>query len=109
MDKLVVKEVIRSISASTPNKAKTLLNALRNAVDSKRTTSIDFSGLSIITTAFLNSSVGKLYSLYGVNELNKCVKLNTSSLTPLQKERIQMVIENTKQKLSQEAIEEEID
>lgn len=109
MNELVVKEVIGSASASTPSKAKLLLNALRNAVDSKRTTSIDFSGLSIITTAFLNSSVSKLYSLYDISDLNKYIKFDISSLTPLQKERIQMVIENAKPKLSQKAIAEEID
>lgn len=109
MDKLIVREVIESTSASSPDKAKQFLNALRNAVYSKRTTSIDFSGLSIITTAFLNSSVGELYSLYSVSDLNKYIRFDTSSLTPLQKERIQMVVKNAKQKLSQEAIEEEID
>lgn len=109
MDKLIVKEVIGSASASSPNKAKLLLNTLRDAVASKRTTSVDFAGLSIITTAFLNTSIGGLYSLYDVNKLDKYIRLDTSSLTPLQKERIRMVIENAKQRLSQEAIEEEID
>lgn len=109
MDKLVVREVIGSTSASTPNKAKSLLNALRNAVGSKRTTSVDFSGLSPITTAFLNNSIGKLYALYDVNELNRYIKLDASSLTALQKERVRMITETAKQKLSQKAIEEEID
>ena len=109
MDKLIVKEVIDSVSASSPNKAKLLLNTLCDAVASKRTTSVDFAGLSIITTAFLNTSIGELYSLYDVNELDKYIRLDTSSLSPLQKERIQMVVKNAKQKLSQKAIEEEID
>ena len=109
MDKLIVKEVIGSASASSPNKAKLLLNTLRDAVASKRTTSIDFSGLSIITTAFMNTSIGRLYSLYDVNELDKYIRLDTSSLPPLQKERIQLVIENAKQRLSKEKIAEEIE
>lgn len=109
MDELIVKKVIESTSASTPNKAKSLLNTLCNAVDLKRTTLIDFSNLSIITTAFLNNSIGKLYALYDVSELNKYIKFDTSSLAPLQKERIQMVIETAKQKLSKEEIAEEMD
>ena len=109
MDKLIVKEVIGSASASSPNKAKLLLNALRNAVNSKRTTSVDFASLSIITTAFLNTSIGRLYSLYDVNELDKYIRLDTSSLPPFQKERIRIVIENAKPKISQKEIAEEID
>ena len=109
MDKLVVKEVIGSASASSPNKAKLLLNILRDVVVLKRTTSIDFVGLSIITTAFLNTSIGGLYSLYDVNELDKYIRLDTSSLSPLQKEWIRMVVKNAKQKIKKKAIEEEID
>lgn len=109
MDKLIVKKVIKSTSASTPNKAKSLLNTLRNAVDSKRTTLVDFSGLNIITTAFLNNSIGKLYALYDASELDKYIKFDTSSLIPLQKERIQMIVKNAKSKLSQDEIMEEID
>lgn len=109
MDKLVVREVIGSTSATSPNKAKSFLNALCDTVDSKRATSVDFAGLSIITTAFLNKSIGKLYSLYDVNELDRYIRLDASSLTLLQKERIQLVIENAKRQLSQEKIEEEMD
>lgn len=100
-DRLIKREII--------DKAKPLLNALHNAVHLKRTTSIDFSGLSIITTAFLNNSIGKLYALYDASELNKYIKFDTSSLMPLQKERIQMIIKNAKSKLSQDEIMEEID
>ncbi|MGV2846763.1 STAS-like domain-containing protein [Limosilactobacillus fermentum] len=109
MGKLVVREVIGTTSASTPDRAKPFLDKLCDAIDSKRTTSVDFSGLSTITTAFLNNSIGRLYSLYDVKKLNEYIKLESSSLTPFQREKVQMVMQNTKQKLSQEEIKGEID
>lgn len=109
MNKLVVRDVIGTISASTPDKAKPFLDKLCDAIDSKKITSVDFSGLSTITTAFLNNSIGKLYSLYDVKKLNEYIKLESSSLTPFQREKVLMVMQNTKQKLSQEEIKGEID
>ena len=109
MSVLVVRNIIGTTSASTPDKAKPFLDELCKAVDLKTPTSVDFSGLSTLTTAFLNNSIGKLYSLYSVSELNKYIKLDASSLTTFQKKKVQMVMENTKQKLSQEEIKGEID
>lgn len=109
LTKLVIREILGTTSASTPAKAKPFLDKLCDAINSKQTTSVDFSGLTTITTAFLNSSIGQLYSLYNVSELNKYIKLNTLSLPPFQKERLQMVIKNAKQRLSQAEIEKVID
>ena len=109
MSVLVVRNIIGTTSASTPDKAQPFLDELCKAVDLKTPTSVDFSGLSTLTTAFLNNSIGKLYSLYSVSELNKYIKLDASSLTTFQKKKVQMVMENTKQKLSQEEIKGEID
>lgn len=109
MTKIIVKEVIGTTSASTPDKAKPFFDKLCNAIDSKKRTLVDFSGLSTMTTAFLNNSIGKLYSLYDVNLLNEYIKLEASTLTPFQKEKVLMVMQNTKRKLSQEEIKGEID
>lgn len=109
MNRLIVRNVIGTTSASTPGKAKPFLYKLRDAVDFKNPTVVDFSGLSTITTAFLNHSIGKLYSLYNIDDLNKYIKIDASSLTPFQREKVQMVMKNTKQKLSQEEIKGEID
>lgn len=109
MSVLVVRNIIGTTSASTPDKAKPFLNKLCKVVDLKTPTSVDFSGLSTLTATFLNNSIGKLYSLYSASELNKYIKLDASSLTTFQKKKVQMVMENTKQKLSQEEIKGEID
>lgn len=109
MNTLIVRNVIGTTSASTPDKAKPFLDKLRDAVDLKNPTLVDFSGLSTITTAFLNSSIGRLYSLYNIADLNEYIKIDASSLTSFQKEKVQMVMKNTKQKLSQEEIKGEID
>jgi len=47
--------------------------------------------------------------LYDIKKLNEYIKLESSSLTPFQREKVLMVMQNTKQKLSQEEIKGEID
>ena len=36
---------------------------------------LDFAEISIMTTAFLNSAIGQLYSVFDSAQLNKCIRL----------------------------------
>lgn len=62
-------------------------------------------------TYIVNEFTGELHISGDVGEaiFHRYIKLDASSLTALQKERVRMITETAKQKLSQKAIEEEID
>lgn len=104
-----VKEIIRSSSASSPNKAKPFLEVIINAIKNKEKIEIDFSGLKVLTTSFLNSSIGELYSLYPRNVLNEYIIILSNTLTSFQFKKVKMVMDNTRKKLlSQKEIRDEL-
>lgn len=109
MKRIVVKDLINSASATSPEKAKPLYNLIVQSIKSQQPILIDFSNLVTITTAFFNSSIGDLYSAYPVDTLNQFVKIDAKTLTKLQFEKLKLVMHNAKSKLSKEAIREEID
>ena len=109
MKKIIVKDLIGSNSATSPEKAKPLYDLLVKSVDNKEKVSVDFSGLTTITTAFFNSSIGKLYSAYSPNTLNEFITLDGKTLTKLQFDKLKLVMQNAKSKLSEDDIREEID
>lgn len=109
MKKIIVKDLIRSNSATSPEKAKPLYNLLVQCVDNKEKVSVDFSDLKTITMAFFNSSIGKLYSAYSSTTLNEFITLDGRTLTKLQFDKLKLVMQNAKSKLSEDDIREEID
>lgn len=109
MTTIVVRNLINSQSATSPEKAKPLYNAIVQSIEKKEQVTIDFSDLTTITTAFFNSSIGNLYSAYSPDVLNKFVKIDANSLTDLQYEKLKLVMSNAKSKLTKEDIQEEID
>ncbi|MDC2829947.1 STAS-like domain-containing protein [Limosilactobacillus mucosae] len=109
MKKIIVKDLIKSDSATSPEKAEPLYNALVESVNNEEKVSVDFSNLVTITTAFFNSSIGKLYSTYSADTLNKFIKLDGKTLTTLQFDKLKLVMQNAKSKLSENDIQEEID
>lgn len=109
MKSIIVKKIINSKSASSPEKAKPLLDEIRKSIDDREKIEIDFSGLDVITTSFLNSSIGKLYTLYDRGRLNKYVKILGNTLTNFQYEKVKMVMDNTRRKLlSEKEIRDEL-
>lgn len=109
MKKIIVKDLIKSGSATSPEKAKPLYDILVKSVDNKEKVLVDFSNLTTITTAFLNSSIGKLYSKYSPDTLNEFITLDGKTLTKLQFDKLKLVMQNAKSKLSENDIQEEID
>ncbi|KEK15985.1 hypothetical protein HQ33_07420 [Limosilactobacillus reuteri] len=109
MKKIIVKNLIKSNSATSPEKAKPLYDLLVKSVNDKEKVSVDFSNLTTITTAFFNSSIGKLYSVYSPDRLNEFIKLDGSTLTKLQFDKLKLVMQNAKSKLSEDDIREEMD
>lgn len=109
MKRIIVKDLINSSSATSPEKATPLYNLIVQSINNAEQVSIDFSNLTTITTAFFNSSIGKLYSAYSADTLNKFVTLDGTTLTKLQFDKLKLVMQNAKSKLSEKDIQEEMD
>jgi len=105
--KIIIKDVIKSPLAVSTQQGKKVFEIIRQELNKKNAVNVDFSGLTAITTAFLNLSIGRLYSLNEPSELNKSVKILSGSLTGFQKRKIQRVMENTKIKISDEELNED--
>ena len=63
---------------------------------------IDFSNIDIITTAFLNNAIGKLYNIYDKEKLNQYISMKNISKSDLN--LVKKVIERAKIKFSKEDI-----
>lgn len=99
-ERLVVHEVINSSLAVSSEKAQLVFNKIRNNIDKKIVTVIDFSNIKSLTTAFLNVAIGELYKLESRDELNKLVTIDSKTLSTLQKEKVKMVMTNSRDKYS---------
>lgn len=77
MDNLIIKEIIKGDIAVSTNDGDTVYNLINDYLKNQKSVIIDFSGISIMTTAFLNAAIGQLYSnaLYSDDFLNKSLQL----------------------------------
>ncbi|MGK4184970.1 STAS-like domain-containing protein [Pediococcus pentosaceus] len=105
---LNIRDEIKTPLAVTSDKAKHIFESLSFAVSNDEVIYVDFSGIETLTTAFLNIAIGQLYSISDRNILNEHIKIIGKSLTPLQRKKVQLVMDNAKTKLSKEDIEGEL-
>ena len=79
-----------------------LLILIKENIDSKKKIVIDFSNIDIMTTAFLNNAIGKLYNIYDKKKLNEYISMKNVSKSDLN--LIKKVIDRAKIKFSKEDI-----
>ena len=74
---LIVKDIIDSELAITTDDGNLVYENIHTAFDNKNVVELDFKGINIMITAFLNSAIGQLYSSdkYSGNFLNEKLKL----------------------------------
>ncbi|HJE00152.1 STAS-like domain-containing protein [Levilactobacillus brevis] len=108
MKTLMVKDEINSSLAVTSVQAEKVYQILNNNFKQQIRTKIDFSNIETITTAFLNTAIGQLYSLGDPNELNKFVVIDGTTLSSLQRDKVRLVMENAKNKLTKEEVDKEL-
>jgi len=72
---LIVKEIINGDAAVSSDDGDILYTRIIESIRANYTVSLDFSGISIMTTAFLNSAIGQLYNDYTSEQLNNSLKL----------------------------------
>lgn len=105
---LKVRDEIKTPLAVTADKANYIYKSLSDSVANKETVSVDFSGITTLTTAFLNIAIGQLYSIGDKHTLNEYVKIDGNTLTSLQRDKVRLVMENAKNKLSDNDINEDL-
>lgn len=75
MTNIKVKEVINRVTAVSSDDGDVVYNNILAALTTKHIVALDFDGITLMTTAFLNSAIGQLYSRYTSEELNETIKL----------------------------------
>ncbi|MEX1191908.1 MAG: STAS-like domain-containing protein [Brumimicrobium sp.] len=87
MTRLIVKDIINSELAVSTEKGDLVFNELNSKLENNEQVIIDFKGVDLIITAFLNAAIGKLYSKnkYTADFLNDHIKLEN-----IQKEDISL-------------------
>ena len=62
MDELFVKDIIESDIAVATDAGDKLLDVIVSLLNEKKPVVLDFNGINILTTAFLNAAIGQLYN-----------------------------------------------
>jgi len=90
----VVKEIIETNVAISAKKGELLYTTLKQILCSNPRVTVDFEGITDLTTAFLNVGIGHLYNNFSSNELNR--KLEIVNLDELDKYLLAQVIDRVK-------------
>lgn len=99
---LRVKDVIDSSVAISSKKGEILYEEIRrNLIDDNEVT-VDFEGISDLTTAFLNVAIGHLYTSYSSDTLNR--KLKIVNMDELDTYLLSQVIERVKMNQEEEEV-----
>ncbi|MFQ7822810.1 MULTISPECIES: STAS-like domain-containing protein [Clostridium] len=73
---LMIKDIIGSNIASDNEQGDLIFDQIVSGVDNhEKQIFLDFSDLKLITTAFLNNAIGKLYKKYSTQELKGLLKV----------------------------------
>lgn len=103
MINLRIVDVISSEFAVSPEDGDIIFNIISNRINEKESIVLDFDGIDIMTTAFLNNAIGKLYNIYTKEQLNKYISMNNISKTDLN--LVKKVIKRAKIKFTDEEME----
>lgn len=93
-----VMDVIGKSVAVTTTDAKKLHDLLVSNINQGIKSDLDFGRITTLITAFLNESIGTLYSVATEDELNTLITVNKKTTTPRQYNRIIDVLNNAKRK-----------
>lgn len=106
MNKIInVKDVLQTNLAVGADEGKYIFSLIRESIEKKEYIIIDFTGITSLTTAFLNYAIGELYTLYDPDKLNSLVKIDAETLTLSQKKKVNLVMRNSKNKIDQKVID----
>lgn len=72
---LSVKNIINSDTAVSSEDGNLVYIEIDKEIDKGMIVELDFSGITMMITAFLNAAIGQLYKKYNGGKLNKVLKL----------------------------------
>jgi hypothetical protein len=72
---LKVVDFIGSDTAIAPSRGNLMHDFIKENVSKQEVVNLDFTGMDLMTTAFLNAAIGKLYSEFSSEILSKYLKI----------------------------------
>ncbi|MDQ1769362.1 DUF4325 domain-containing protein [Labilibaculum sp. A4] len=99
-------DVLNSPAAVSSGGGQKVFEMIDQSFQKKETVILDFNGISLLTSAFLNAAIGQLYNKYNSDILIKLLKLENISNTDkmLLKQVVERAKEYFKNKESQDSI-----
>lgn len=73
--RLVIKDIIKGDTAVSTDDGDLVYQEIVVILKLGNPVELDFSGINIMTTAFLNAAIGQLYSAFTSEQLNSLLKL----------------------------------
>lgn len=73
--RLVISDIIGGDSAVSTESGTLVFKQLEEALTKGDMVVLDFNGIELMTTAFLNAAIGQLYSTHSSEQLNRLLKL----------------------------------
>ncbi|NSN29566.1 STAS-like domain-containing protein [Enterococcus faecalis] len=101
-ERLYISKLIKSDLAVSSDKASIVFEQLQKNLQLKVKTTIDFSNIKSLTTAFLNIAIGELYRYENKETLNEFINIDVDTLSKLQINKVKLVIENSRAKYNPE-------
>ncbi len=103
MKDIVIIEIINGEFAVSPEDGDSVYELIKQSLEKEEAISLDFRGIDIMTTAFLNNAIGKLYKNFNKDSLNKYISMKNISTSDL--ELIKKVIERAKITFNEDTID----
>lgn len=75
MKQLVISKIIKSEFAVSPEDGNTVYEIIKKEIESKNQLELNFDGIDIMTTAFLNNAIGNLYRNFDRQQLNRYINM----------------------------------
>ncbi|RKQ43080.1 uncharacterized protein DUF4325 [Roseivirga pacifica] len=100
MSVINITDITHSKRAISAADGEVLFDKIKSHIDKKEKVVLDFSGIELTITAFLNSSIGKLYSLYSSDEIKE--HLDIKNLPNEEISLLKLVIDRAKQRFTKE-------
>lgn len=97
-ERLIISKLIGSNLAVSSEKASIVFEKIQSNIASNIYTTVDFTGIKSLTTAFLNIAIGELYRFKDKDTLNKLISIDVTTLSKLQFEKVKLVMENSREK-----------
>jgi len=78
-EKLLISKLIDGNTAVSADDGQLIFDKIKDALYNNKLIELDFEGIEILTTAFLNAAIGQLYNIYTSDKLNEFLKLKNVS------------------------------